>query len=225
MATVFFSHKDEELRDRLETHLATLKRQGQIDTWHDRRILGGDDFAGRISEQLEQADIILLLVSPEFLASSYCYDREMIRAMERHQAGQARVIPIILRHCDWRNTPFGKLQAAPRDGRPVRSWPDCDEALLSVVLTIRATLGASNKSKQAIPPKRPATPTTQSEVINQPDDETSGMRNAIIVAVVALVGPLGAAVIGNWQNLKGLIGRECDLNGYWRCAGAKPSDC
>jgi hypothetical protein len=178
VATVFFSysHKDEELRDRLETHLATLKRQGQIDTWHDRRILGGDEFDGHISEHLEQADIILLLVSPDFLASNYCCDREMLRAMERHHAGQARVIPIILRHCDWHSTPLGKLQAAPRDGKPVQSWPDYDEALLDVVLTIRAALRAGNKSTQAIPLKRPATSTTQSEAINQPRSSNLSLR-------------------------------------------------
>src|SRR5688572_26894423 len=92
---VFFSyyHKDEELRDRLETHLAMLKRDGTIETWHDRRITAGDEFAGVIDEQLEIADLILLLVSADFLNSRYCYDVELKRAMERHTAGEARVIP------------------------------------------------------------------------------------------------------------------------------------
>jgi len=104
--------------------------------------------------------------------------REMLRAMERHQAGQARVIPIILRQCDWQSAPFGKLQAAPRDGKPVRSWPDYDEAFLDIVLTIRAALGATNKSTQAIPPKRSTAPTTQSGFINQPRSSNLSLRRS-----------------------------------------------
>lgn len=140
MAVLFFSysHKDEDLRDKLEVHLAMLRRQGVIETWHDRRIAAGDDFAGRIGEELERADIILLLVSPDFLASDYCYDIEMARAMERHEAGQARVIPVVLRPCDWHGAPFGKLIAAPKDGKPVSTWPDLDEAFLDVVKAIKS---------------------------------------------------------------------------------------
>jgi hypothetical protein len=139
MAVLFFSysHKDEGLRDKLEVHFAMLKRQGVIETWHDRRIVAGDDFAGRIGEELERADIILLLVSPDFLASDYCYDIEMTRAIERHQAGEARVIPVVLRPCDWHDAPFGMLNAAPKDGKPISTWPDLDEALLDVVKAIK----------------------------------------------------------------------------------------
>src|SRR5437762_917707 len=101
MAILFFSysHKDEGLRDQLEIHLAMLKRQGFIETWHDRRISAGEILDHAVSENLESADIILLLVSPDFLASDYCYDREMMRAMERHEAGLSAVIPVILRPC------------------------------------------------------------------------------------------------------------------------------
>ena len=142
MPTIFFSysHKDEDLRDRLEVHLATLKRQGAIETWHDRRIIRGDEFAGRIGEEIERADVILLLVSPDFLNSDYCYDVEMKRAMERHDAGEARVMPVILRACDWHSAPFGKLLAAPKDGKPITSWADLDEAFLDVTLGIRQAL-------------------------------------------------------------------------------------
>lgn len=142
MASVFFSysHKDEELRDRLEVALATLKRQGLIETWHDRCLRAGDEFDPGIRQELERADVILLLVSPDFIASNYCYDVEMTRALERHRAGEARVIPVILRACDWHPTPFGKLMAAPRDGKPIRSWPDLDEAFLDVAKKIRDAL-------------------------------------------------------------------------------------
>ncbi|WP_445628750.1 toll/interleukin-1 receptor domain-containing protein [Nostoc sp. DSM 114167] len=89
MATIFFSysHRDETLRDELEIHLAMLKKQGFIETWHDRRITAGEEFDKAISKNLEEADIILLLVSSDFLASNYCYDIEMQRAMEKHEQG------------------------------------------------------------------------------------------------------------------------------------------
>lgn len=146
MSSLFFSysHRDEALRDRLEVHLSALKREGAISTWHDRRIPAGDALGQRIDEQLEQADIILLLVSPDFLASDYCHDVEMRRALARHQEGSARVIPVILRPCDWQHAPFGHLLAAPTDGKPITRWPDEDEAFLDVVRQIRAALPASH---------------------------------------------------------------------------------
>ena len=142
VATVFFSycHVDEALRDRLEVALHAMKRQKLITTWHDRRIIAGEDFDRDVRVELERADVILLLVSPDFIASDYCYDVEMLRALERHAAREARVIPVILRACDWRSLPFGKLLAAPRDGKPIRSWPDIDEAFLDVAKKIRAAL-------------------------------------------------------------------------------------
>lgn len=154
MARLFFSysHRDEELRDRLEVHLAALRREGSIDTWHDRRITAGDDFANAIDENLERADIILLLVSADFIASRYCYEIEMMRAMERHAAGEARVIPVILDFCDWHGTPFGRLQAVPRDGKPVAAWANLNEAFLNVVIAIRT---AVPKVQPEAPPTSP----------------------------------------------------------------------
>lgn len=142
MATLFFSysHRDETLRDELEIHLSMLKRQSIIETWHDRRIIAGDEFNKAISKYLEEADIILLLVSPDFLASNYCYDIEMRRALERHEQGEACVMPIILRPCDWRSAPFGKLLVMPTDGKPVSKFPDKDDAFLEVVNTIRQVI-------------------------------------------------------------------------------------
>lgn len=144
MASVFFSysHKDEALRDQLESHLALLKNQGLIDAWYDRRIVAGDEVDDAIFGKLETADIVLLLVSSDFISSSYCYSREMMRAMERHENGEARVIPVILRYCEWHGAPFGKLMAAPKDGKPVASWPDRDEALADVAKQVRKAVEA-----------------------------------------------------------------------------------
>jgi hypothetical protein len=143
MANVFFSysHKDEPLRDELEVHLAMLKREGAISAWHDRKILVGDALNGEIYERLNDAQVILLLVSPDFLASAYCYDVEVKRAMQLHEQGRARVIPVILRPCDWQaSAPFAKLLAAPKDGKPITKWADRDEAWLDVVHQLRTAL-------------------------------------------------------------------------------------
>ena len=139
MAILFFSysHKDESMRDELEVHLAMLKRQGVIETWHDRRIVAGSDLDNAIAEQLESADIILLLVSPYFLASDYCYDVEMTRALDRHSEGTAHVIPVILEPCDWHAAPFGKLMAVPTDGKPVAKFANINDAFLEITKAIR----------------------------------------------------------------------------------------
>jgi hypothetical protein len=95
-----YSHKDEPLRKKLETHLSILKRTGVLSGWHDRRISGGKEWANEIDEHLNTAEVILLLVSADFIASDYCYEKEMTRAMERHELKEARIIPVILRDCD-----------------------------------------------------------------------------------------------------------------------------
>lgn len=109
-----------------------LEHQKLLTSWHDRKIMAGKEWKGQIDENLDQADIILLLVSPDFLASDYCYDVEMKMAMERHEAGNARVIPVILCDVDWTKAPFGKLQALPKDGKAVKKWPDRDTAWRNV---------------------------------------------------------------------------------------------
>ncbi|MBE9160543.1 leucine-rich repeat domain-containing protein [Nodosilinea sp. LEGE 06152] len=135
-----YSHKDDLLREQLETHLKLLQRQGLIQPWHDRRILPGDDWAGDIDDNLNRADVILLLVSADFIASDYCYDIEMKRAMERHESGEARVIPIILRPVDWRDTPFNKLSWLPQNGTPVVQWENRDAAWLDVETGIKRVI-------------------------------------------------------------------------------------
>jgi len=157
-----YSHKDEALRKKLETHLSILKKRGIISGWHDRCITAGSAWAEAIDEHLNTADIILLLVSADFLASDYCYDKEMARAMERHQLHEARVIPIILRDCDWQFALFSKLQALPKDGKPVAAWSNRDEAFKGVAVSIRKIaeelasnapkpLGAHRQVREAIP--------------------------------------------------------------------------
>ena len=143
-----YSHEDELLRDELATHLKLLERQGVIRGWHDRRIDAGHDWKQAIDEHLERAGIVLLLVSADFLASDYCYDLEMKRALERRETGGAVVIPVILRPCDWTQAPFAKLQALPRDGKAVTSWLNRDEAWTNVAQGIRGAV-------QTVPSRAP----------------------------------------------------------------------
>lgn len=155
MATVFFSysHADEAMRDQLEIQLAALKRQGVIDTWHDRRIGAGEELGKAIDAHVDTDDIVLLLVSPDFIASDYCYDIEMKRAMARHDAGEAIVIPVILRRCDWLDTPFGKLMATPPDGTPIKQFPDPDQAMFEVAKAVKAAVGRLNAKGSAPAPE------------------------------------------------------------------------
>ena len=134
-----YSHRDEKLRDELMTHLRPLERQGLISGWYDRKILPGNEWNGEIHNHLNTAHIILLLVSSAFISSKYCYDIEMVRAMERHEKKDSCVIPIILRKCDWQGAPFGKLQALPTDAKPVigGGWKNRDEAFTNIAYGIR----------------------------------------------------------------------------------------
>jgi hypothetical protein len=127
-----YAHEDEALLDKFKTHLRPLQRQGLIDVWHDRDISAGTEWEQEIEKHLNTAQIILLLVSPDFIDSDYCYGIEMKRAIERHEHGEARVIPVIFRPTLWHETALGKLQALPKDARPVTDWPNLDDALHSI---------------------------------------------------------------------------------------------
>src|SRR2546421_8059866 len=133
-----YAHKDEMLRDALEKQLSNLKRQGLIVSWHDRQIPSGVEWKDEIDRHLDTSSIILLLVSPDFMASDYCYGIEMKRAMERYKAGEVQVIPIILRPTDWKGAIFDKLQALPSEGKPVTNWRNRDEAFLDIARGIRS---------------------------------------------------------------------------------------
>src|SRR5436305_12926270 len=146
---ISYAHEDEPLRQRLETHLSLLRRQGFISEWYDRDILPGTEWAGEIDAHLETASIILLLVSPDFLASNYCYQVEMQRALERHERGDVHVIPIILRPCDWQNSPFVHLQCLPLNGKALTEWNNQDAAFLEVAQGVRRVIEHPSNLEQA----------------------------------------------------------------------------
>ena len=139
-AFISYSHKDDWALDRLHTHLAMLRREGSIVEWYDREILAGGDIGREISEKLEECDLFLPLVSPDFLASDYCIKKEMTRALERHDASEVLVVPIIIEPCDWTASPLKKLKALPRDAKPVTEWTNQNNAFVDVVTALRRVL-------------------------------------------------------------------------------------
>src|SRR5260370_744302 len=135
-----YARKDKNLRDELEKHLAGLKRRYHLTNWHDREILPGEKWEQAIDKHLNSAHLILLLISPDFMASDYCYGKEMHRALERHREGTCRVVPILLRPSDWKEAPFSSLQLLPTDARPITRWSNRDEAFQNVVTEISRTI-------------------------------------------------------------------------------------
>lgn len=137
---ISYAHEDEALLKELEAHLAGLRREGLIEAWHDRRIPPGGVRREAIDAELGRADVVLLLVSPEFLASDYCYEVELAEALRRQAEGMAWVIPLVVRPVDWESLPLAGLQALPRDARPVTSYPSRDEGWVAVVKGLRQAL-------------------------------------------------------------------------------------
>ncbi|MEM9823675.1 MAG: toll/interleukin-1 receptor domain-containing protein [Bacteroidota bacterium] len=147
-----YSHKDEDIREELDVHLAVLRRHPAIEIWNDRAIQVGQEWDEKISNELNTADIILLLVSPRFLASKYIYDVEIKRAWERHKDPKdpVRLIPIIIKPCDWDEEQIADIQAIPRDGIPVTEFDDLDEILTKVVKEIRAVIPTVQEEKLSL---------------------------------------------------------------------------
>ena len=126
--------------------LVVFDRLERIRKWHDQQILPGADWKNQIDERLTQADIVLLFVSPHFLDSDFCYEKEMAIALQRHENQEARVIPIILRPCPWQHTSLQNFQALPSNGRAITSWPNIDEACLDVAEGVMRVVDALTQS-------------------------------------------------------------------------------
>jgi len=139
---VSYAPEDDRHRDDLDHHLASLRREGNVDVWFDARIAPGEDWRARIGQELSGSDVILLLISANFLASDFCVDEEMAHAVERHRQGTARVIPIAVRAADWGQMPFAKLRALPRNRRPVTLWANHDEGWTDVAEGIREVIAS-----------------------------------------------------------------------------------
>lgn len=143
-----YAYKDKRLLNELDTHLATLKRQEQVISWYDQEIMAGREWAQEINKHLNDADIILLFISPDFIASDYSYGVQMDTALKRHSEGSAYVIPIILRPSDNETAPFSKLKSLPSNGRPVTKWSNRDEAMLNIIRGIRSVIKTVREKRE-----------------------------------------------------------------------------
>lgn len=132
-----YAHEDESMKIQLDKNLIGLKRSDKINVWQDRQILPGMEWNDTIAKELALADIILLLISVDFNNSQYIWDKELKIAMERHEKNEVRVIPIIIRTCDWADMPYAKLQALPTGAKPVTSFANTDEAYTDIAKGIR----------------------------------------------------------------------------------------
>lgn len=137
---ISYAHEDEQLRIALGKHLSVLEREGLVTAWHDRMIQPGKEWKGEIDSNLDNAGVILLLVSSDFINSDYCYDIELQRALEHHKNRTSIVVPVILRPVVWHKTPFSKLQAVPKDGKPVTEYQNQDSAFVEITEGVRAAI-------------------------------------------------------------------------------------
>jgi TPR repeat protein len=158
---IVYARKDSRLLQDLRAHLSLLRRQQLIADWHDRDIDAGDDWRTEISEHLEAADVVLLLISAHFLASDYCFEIEMKRAVERHEQGSVVIVPVALRPCDWTSLPIADFQGLPTDLRPVTSWPDRHAAWADVARGLRAIAEKRQALRSGTEPMPDATPLTE----------------------------------------------------------------
>jgi len=183
---VFFSYsrRDEELRIELEKHLKPLERAGMIECWHDRHITAGRCFDDDINEQIRRADIVLLLISPDFLSSDYCAEKEVTVALKHQSDGQCRVVPVILRPADWRSE-FGHLEALPTGGIAVTEWLDWDKAFLDITERIRDIVKEFRQPSATASPDSPLKHKKNSPMSGNathedyPTQEFSGVENKI----------------------------------------------
>jgi TIR domain len=159
-AFISYSHRDGKTLDRLHTHLAMLRREELITAWYDHDIFAGDDVDQQIETNLANSDLFLALVSPDFLDSNYCYEREMGIALKRHEEGTLRVVPIILEPCDWPSSPLGKFKALPKDGKAISLWTNENNAYLDVTMEIRRICESAKVRDE---PLQRATSTSENE--------------------------------------------------------------
>ena len=143
-AFISYSHKDVNYLERLHVHLVQLKRDNLIDTWTDEAILAGDKLDKSISTSLTNSNLFMALLSPDYIGSSYCYEKEFEKALEMQEDGQLIIIPIILEPCDWLSTPFNQFKALPKDGKPISDWSNMNTAFLGVIQGIRNLLKLGN---------------------------------------------------------------------------------
>src|SRR6516162_2964986 len=162
---IFFSyaHEDEDLMNDVRRQLIVYERNGRILKWHDRMISPGAEWRERIDSRPEAAQVVLLFMSPHFIESRYCYEIEGEVALRKLQAGEARVLPIILRPCPWEETPFGAIQGLPAGAKPISRWADRDEACLDAARGVMKVVDELAHSRHGRLRTAPSAPTGEAD--------------------------------------------------------------
>jgi hypothetical protein len=187
-AFVSYSHQDAAMLDGLHKHLAQLRRDNIITTWTDRDIDAGATLDTTISAALAKSKLFLALLSPDYLASHYCYDVEFKTALDRHERGDITIVPIIVEPCDWQNSPFGDLKAIPRDGKAVSTWDNRNTAFLDVIQNLRR-LATSPAAQDITPsPNVPGTAPALSRNYRVKQDFDTIQRNEFIAKTFEEIG-------------------------------------
>lgn len=145
MKEVFISYAHDNLdeREELIKHLTVLKRQGLISNWSDKKLIGGEIWDKVIKKKLDDADIVLFLVSSEFLASDYINNVEVEETIKKYHENTVQVFPIILNNCMWEQTKLNSFQAVPSDkGRlkPISEWADKNKAYYTVSIELMKSI-------------------------------------------------------------------------------------
>lgn len=149
-AFISYSHKDEHYLERLKIHLAQMKRDGLIQEWTDEEIHAGSSLDKVISDALSSSELFLAILSPDYIASNYCYNTEFETAQKMQDDGKLTIVPIIVEPCDWKKTPFGNFKALPKDGKAVSEWTNANNAFLNVIDELRRLITFS-KTPKSIP--------------------------------------------------------------------------
>lgn len=159
-AFISYSHNDTAKLDLLHKHLVQLQRERIISTWTDNEIPAGGSLNKNISTALNNSKIFIALLSPDYIASNYCYEKEFQKALEMQAQDEIIIVPIILEPCDWLSTPFKEFKALPKDGKPVSTWENRNTAFLDVIQNIRKLVTSSEadvtKTASVQPEAKPA---------------------------------------------------------------------
>jgi tetratricopeptide (TPR) repeat protein len=198
---ISYSHKDERFRERIVSQLLILQRQGLIEAWSDRQISPGTEWAEDIDQHLLEARLVLLLISPDFMASEYCYDIELRQAMKNHEERVAIVLPIIIRPTDWTDSSFAKLQALPKGGKAVTTWSNRDEAFLDIQIGIKNTLKLCSHLRTSID-----SAITQSKTCEKETGNNNTIHNLPLINAGARFWPGTARTIKSC--IKNIVGGE-----------------
>lgn len=147
-AFISYSHKDSHLLERLHAHLATLTRDGLLHSWTDEEIPAGAHLNSAISRELNNSQLFIALLSPDYLASNYCYEKEFQTALQMHKTGDLLVVPIVVEPCDWLNTPFKEFKALPQDGKAISIWENTNTAFLNITQSLRKLIEGTAPEQQ-----------------------------------------------------------------------------